>query len=76
MSANEDDASAILNWEGTNEIKSANEFSRNLLFSVLDSLDGNKTIVWDRDRSVMHRVNLVSEFSKKSRKKRSYYKKL
>ncbi|EFO90270.1 CRE-VPS-33.1 protein [Caenorhabditis remanei] len=55
-----DDAAAILNWEGTNEIKSANEYSRNLLFSILDSLDGNKTIVWDRDRSVMHRVNLFA----------------
>ncbi|EGT56510.1 hypothetical protein CAEBREN_13953 [Caenorhabditis brenneri] len=65
MAANEDrdDAAAILNWEGTNEIKSANEYSRNLLFSVLDSLDGNKTIVWDRDRSVMHRVNLFAGVS-------------
>ncbi|CAO4371985.1 unnamed protein product [Caenorhabditis nigoni] len=63
MAANEDrdnDAAAILNWEGTNEIKSANEYSRGLLFSVLDALDGNKTIVWDRDRSVMHRVNLFA----------------
>ncbi|CAI2348533.1 unnamed protein product [Caenorhabditis sp. 36 PRJEB53466] len=62
MTTNEDreDAVAILNWEGTNEIRSANDYGRSLLFSVLDSLEGSVTIVWDRDRSVMHRVNLFA----------------
>lgn len=60
VSEERDDAMSILNWEGTNEIRSANEFSRQLLFSVLDALDGNITIVWDRDRTVMHRVNLFA----------------
>uniref|UniRef100_A0A8R1I183 Uncharacterized protein n=1 Tax=Caenorhabditis japonica TaxID=281687 RepID=A0A8R1I183_CAEJA len=62
MSASEEreDAVAILNWKGTNEIRSANEYNANLLFTILDSLDGNKTIVWDRDRTVMHRVNLFA----------------
>ncbi|CAI5445878.1 unnamed protein product [Caenorhabditis angaria] len=46
--------------EGTVEVKSALEYGRSILFSVLDSLDGDKTIVWDRDRSLMHRVNLFA----------------
>ncbi|CAB3402449.1 unnamed protein product [Caenorhabditis bovis] len=46
--------------EGTNEVKTAVEFGRALLFEALDALDGEKTIVWDRDRQVMHRVNLFA----------------
>ncbi|CAD6185806.1 unnamed protein product [Caenorhabditis auriculariae] len=46
--------------EGTPEVRAAVEYGRRLLFSALDGLDGDKTIVWDADRNLMQRVNLFA----------------
>lgn len=41
------------------EVKNVMEYVRHSLYSILDELDGEKTLVWDTRDELMRRINLV-----------------